>query len=136
MNVIVDTCIWSEALRKPQKPASASIIHELKELIMEGRVVMLGVVRQEILSGIRNHEQFARLRDKLRAFKDYPVSTENYEFAAELFNQCRASGIQGSNTDFLICAVAIPNGLSVFTTDKDFHLFAKHTKIHLHLARQ
>jgi len=47
----------------------------------------------------------------------------NYERAAELFNLCLAKGVQGSNTDFLICAVAERSNCTLFTTDKDFQLF-------------
>ena len=102
MNVIVDTCVWSHALRR-QSAANAAIVDELQALIMAFRVQMLGVIRQEILSGIRSDAQFAQLKTLLRSFPDRPVLTEDYERAAEYFNLCRSKGIQGSNTDFLIC---------------------------------
>jgi hypothetical protein len=41
-------------------------------------------------------------------------------------------GVQGSNTDFLICSVAVRNKFSIFTTDKDFELLSKHLPILLH----
>jgi len=44
--------------------------------------------------------------------------------------------VQGSNTDFLICAVAVRNQLAIYTTDKDFSIFAKHLPIILHAARR
>lgn len=53
MNVIVDTCIWSEALRKTSKNKNQEIIYDLTELIREDRVIMLGLIRQEILSGVK-----------------------------------------------------------------------------------
>jgi predicted nucleic acid-binding protein len=56
--------------------------------------------------------------------------------AAQFFNICRAKGVQGSNTDFLICAVAVRWQLAIFTTDGDFTLFAKHLPIVLHEKRQ
>jgi hypothetical protein len=37
-----------------------------------------------------------------------------------MFNMCQRRGIQGSNTDFLICAVAEMYELSIFTIDQDF----------------
>ena len=58
--------------------------------------------------------------------------TEDYERAAELFNLCRAKGVQGSNTDFLICAVAERNNCNLFTTDKDFQLYSKYIPVKLH----
>jgi predicted nucleic acid-binding protein len=69
MNVLVDTSVWSLALRR-NSPRGTAAEMELAELIREGRVLMLGAIRQELLSGIRSNEQFKRLRDGLRAFSD------------------------------------------------------------------
>lgn len=82
-----------------------------------------------MLSGIRYQEQFVRLRDNLRAFPDLEITTEDYEIAAEFFNTCRRHGVQGSNTDFLICAVAHRRGYSIFTTDKDFENFRSYIPV-------
>lgn len=130
MNIVVDTSIWSLALRRKSKPAHAAI-ELLRELIKEGRVVLLGVIRQEVLSGIRHCEQFEKLKDYLRAFPDLPLGVEDYELAAEYFNACRSHGIQGSNTDFLICAAAARREYQVLTVDKDFGAFIKYLPIKL-----
>lgn len=135
MKVLVDTPIWSLAFRRAAPVESPEIIQELKELINEQRVVLLGVVRQEVLSGIRDGHQFHLLRQRLRAFGDYPLGIDDFELAAEFFNRCRSKGIQGSNTDFLLCAVASRHHLSLFTTDKDFDLYSKHMKLQRHGIR-
>jgi predicted nucleic acid-binding protein len=123
MNVVVDTSIWSLALRRSTPNDAIAIVKILRDLITDGRVVLLGAIRQEVISGVRYTEQFARLRDYLRAFPDLELTSEDYELAAEFFNTCRSNGVQGSNTDFLICAVAHRRGYSIFTTDKDFENF-------------
>ncbi len=123
MNVVVDTSVWSLALRRNTPNDAISLVNILRDLIADGRVVLLGVIRQEVLSGIRYSEQFIRLRDYLRAFPDLELTFEDYELAAEFFNTCRSNGVQGSNTDFLLCAVAHRRGYSIFTTDKDFENF-------------
>jgi predicted nucleic acid-binding protein len=66
------------------------------------------------------------------AFPDMKLDKEDFERAAEIFNQCRTAGIQGSNTDFLICAIAEHYKLSVFTTDQDFVRYQKYCPILLH----
>lgn len=134
MRVLVDTSVWSLALRRNVPPDGAAVA-ELVELIREVRVQMIGPVRQELLSGIRHQAQFEKLRDQLSAFPDLGLSAGDYETAAEFFNLCRASGVQGSNTDFLICAVAARNNLPIFTTDQDFSLFQRHLPITLHIPR-
>lgn len=134
MNVLVDSSVWSLALRRAQSPADPAVT-ELTELIREFRVQMLGAVRQELLSGIRAPKQFQTLRDHLRAYPDLQLTTDDYEVAADFFNRCRRQGVQGSNTDFLICACAHQHDLSIFTTDRDFVLYREHLPIRLHESR-
>ncbi|MEG4585186.1 PIN domain-containing protein [Microcoleus sp. MOSTC5] len=129
MNVLVDSSVWSLALRRNTTNDAIAIVNVLRDLIADGRVVLLGAIRQEVLSGVRYKEQFARLREYLRAFPDLELTTEDYELAAEFFNTCRSNGVQGSNTDFLLCAVAHRRGYTIFTTDKDFENFRSHIPV-------
>jgi len=108
---------------------------ELGQLIAAHVVEIIGPIRQEVLSGVRDTAQFECLATNLDAFVDVPLMAEDYVTAAKFYNLCRAKGIQGSNTDFLICAVAVRHDLSVFTTDGDFPLFARCLPIVLHEAR-
>jgi len=133
MKVIVDTIVWSLALRRDKEDSPAQV-QELRQIIHSHRVQMIGPIRQEILSGIRSESQFKKLRKHLESFPDLPILTEDYITAAQFFNHCRSKGIQGSNTDFLICAVAVRNKFSIYTTDKDFDLFSKYIQIVLHKA--
>ena len=120
MKVIVDTSVWSLALRKADYNKNNLFVKELVELINEGRVQMIGPIRQELLSGIKFVEQFKKLKKTLSFFPDCQIKSYDYEKAAELFNHCRKNGIQGSNTDFLICAIAINHNMTILTVDKDF----------------
>ena len=133
MKVLADTSVWSLALRRRSRAAGA-LVDELRALIEEGRVAIIGPIRQELLSGIRDAVTFARLRDHLRAFEDEPLEAADFERAAEHFNTCRARGIQGSNTDFLICAAAERRRLPILTTDADFTRYARVLPITLHGA--
>lgn len=135
MNVLVDTGVWSLALRRRQISQDPAVL-ELRELIREGRAHLIGLIRQEVLSGIREKAQFDRLRAHLREFPDLPVQTADHERAAEFFNACRSRGVQGSNTDFVICAIADRYGMVILATDGDFPLFASHLPIQLHVPRR
>lgn len=130
MKVLVDTSVWSLALRR-RAPAHAAV-DVLRRLVADGRAAMVGPVRQELLSGIRDRVDFLRLRDHLRAFPDESIVTADYERAAECFSVCRAKGVQGSNTDFLLCAVAERHRLPILTTDEDFTQFARVLPVALH----
>jgi predicted nucleic acid-binding protein len=132
MKIIVDTCVWSLALRRTAAATPQNPVIELKSLITDNRIQMIGPIRQELLSGIREESQFRKLEKNLRAFPDLPVTTADYVLAAKFFNLCRANGVQGSNTDFLICAMAVQHTLSIYSTDQDFDHFSKYLPIHLH----
>lgn len=132
MNVLVDTCVWSAALRRREVDDEAPVVRELRQLVAAGGAVLIGPVRQELLSGVRSRKQFELLRDHLRAFPDLRLESADYERAAEVFTTCRASGIQGSNTDFLICAVGDRRELPILTTDRDFERYAELLSIRLH----
>ena len=96
---------------------------------------MLGPIRQEILSGIKSDDAYQKVREQLRHFPDHVLEREDFEEAAHCFNRCRRKGVQGSNTDFLICAVSLRNDLAVFTTDADFDRYARVLSIKLHQVR-
>lgn len=123
MNVLVDSSVWSLALRR-SKTTHSFYLATFNELLRQRRIEMIGPIRQEILSGIRTEAQFVRLRDKLRGWRDLELQTGDFELAAQYFNICRAQGIQGTHTDFLICAVAINHELAILTADKDFQRYA------------
>jgi predicted nucleic acid-binding protein len=133
MKVLVDTSIWSLALRRsaPCSSEEKILVDNLHELISQDRAVMIGPIRQEILSGIPDKGQFTDLKERLQAFDDLPLVKKDYEKAAEFFNTCRSAGIQGSQIDFLICAAAVGAGLPIFTSDKDFLLYSQRLKISL-----
>jgi len=135
VNVVVDTSVWSLVLRR-RAPENSALARELAELIREGRVVMVGAIRQELLSGVRGEVQWRKLRDRLRAFSDASLDESDYEEAAICFNRCRAKGIQGGSIDFLLCAVCPRRKLAVFTTDQDFRHYSKVIGIKLHEVRE
>jgi len=123
MNVLIDTSVWSLALRRKNESLSASerfLVAELSELIREGRARMIGLVRQELLSGIKTTEQYEKLRLHLRSFPDEVVDTSDYEEAAKAGNRCRAKGVVVSIVDILLCAVATKRLWTIFTADPDF----------------
>lgn len=128
MKVLIDTPIWSLALRRKLRDLSAQeqhLIRVLQELIQEGRAQLMGPIRQELLSGIRDEEKFHKLRTYLRAFGEPNLEAQDYEEAAHMSNQCRARGVSGSSIDFLICAAAHRRSWQIFTTDRDFGHYAK-----------
>lgn len=122
MRVLADTCAWSLLLRRKARATlgvdEQFTLASLKEAIKDGRVVLLGPIRQEVLSGIRVQAQFEKLRNSLAAFPDEPLATRHFEEAARLFNFCRSRGVECGSTDLLLCAVAVQMSYEILTNDK------------------
>jgi predicted nucleic acid-binding protein len=130
MKILVDTSVWSIALRrKAINDEERAVVKKLQELIESLQVAIIGPIRQEILSGIADEKQFKLLKTKLGAFEDLLITTDDYEKAAYFYSVCRVNGIQGSHIDYLICAVAANHKMPVFTLDKDFMRYAEYLPI-------
>jgi predicted nucleic acid-binding protein len=97
---------------------------------------MIGLVRQELLSGIKATEQYEKLRLHLRSFPDEVVDTSDYEEAAKAGNRCRAKGVVVSIVDILLCAVANKRLWTIFATDPDFSNYAKVLPLRIHAPRR
>lgn len=135
MSVLIDTSVWSLALRRKAVQLSAAerrVVEEWRTLISDGRARLTGIIRQEVLSGVREARDFERLRERLAPFDDVPADTTAHELAATYFNTCRARGITPTSFDVLICALAARHGLAVFTADADFARYATILPVRLH----
>jgi predicted nucleic acid-binding protein len=121
MKTLVDSCVWSLLLRRKDSSALSGdeqqIVMSLRNAIQDGRVAIIGPIRQEVLSGIKDSIQFEKLRRSLESFTDEPLSTPLYEDAARLFNLCRSRGVECGRVDMLICAVAALKHWAILTND-------------------
>jgi len=132
--ILIDTPVWSLALRrKPEhlSPAEQGLKRLWYQTIDNGQAGLLGPVRQELLSGLKEDSQFERLRSYLRDFPDTPITTADYEEAARANNQCRRAGIAASGIDMLICAVALHNDWAILTADQGFLHYRKVLRVRL-----
>ena len=131
--IVVDTTIWSKAYRRKRIAGEdQDIVKELRNILDMEEEILIGPVRQELLSGISNRDVFNDLRAKLNGFNNYEVQLADHDLAAEYFNICMSNGIQGSQTDYLICAVAYRYNSEIFTQDNDFENYKNYLPIALH----
>lgn len=140
MIVLVDTSILSLALRRekptgsrsPHSPAERLLLSELTRLITTEDVAVIGPIRQELLSGIRDEVNFVRLRKRLDEFPTVALRESDFDRAAQCYNLCRSKGVAGTPCDMLICAVALRASIPIFSRDTDFARYAAHLPIRLH----
>ena len=116
MRVLVDTPIWSYAFRS-KKPEFTELVNKQIELIKNNNVLIIGVIKQEILSGYSDPNKFNKLETKMTAFENTQIVDDDYIQAAKFSTKCYTNGVHGLPTDFLFCAVAHRVGATIFTTD-------------------
>jgi len=138
MNALVDTSVWSLALRRKPEDLTEieqSVVSELADLAKEGRARIIGLIRQELLSGIKSAAQYESLRVALQAFPDETADTSDHEAAARASDDCRSRGVRASVVDALICQIALSRQWAIFTADPDFKHYATVLPIKLHAPR-
>lgn len=128
MSVLIDTSVWSQFFRR-KKPDDLQAVKMLSALILRREAILVGIVKQELLSGIRKPERFKKLLSALSSFEPLLATDADHVLAGMFFSKCRAKGVQGSFSDFLICAQAVNNGMPILTADRDFIQFSKHIPI-------
>jgi len=131
--IIVDTTIWSAVYRRRKlSDEDKVIVKKFYEILDVEEEILIGPVRQELLSGISDKNVFYDLMTKLNGFNNYEIQLADHDLAAEYYNICSSRGIQGSQTDYLICAVAYRYKSEIFTLDKDFNNYKNHLPIKLY----
>ena len=122
MILLVDACVWSLSLRRgtevPLLPDQQRMLAEFQHAVEEGRASIIGAIRQEVLSGIRDKAKFLKVQRLLLPFSDEPVAPVDYIEAARLFNSCQDHGVQCGAVDMLIAAVAARKKFTVLSYDK------------------
>jgi hypothetical protein len=121
MKVLVDTCVWSLALRRRDvsqlNGEEKRLLSELTSAIQSSNAALIGPVRQEVLSGIREPAQLKKTQVLLEPFVDEALIPGDFVEAARLFNLCRDHGVHCGPVDILVCAVAARLGYGILTND-------------------
>jgi predicted nucleic acid-binding protein len=125
MKVLVDTSVWSEALRRKDNSIKSEETFIYHLVTNDEGIVLTGIILQEILSGIKSNKLFQDIQNTLRDFNFVEPRIEDYIYAAELKNNLMKKGINAGSIDFLIASIAINNDLYLATYDNDFDNISK-----------
>ena len=131
--VFVDTSVWSLAFRRSKSLVIVKEVQLLNRLILEDvPIIVVGIVMQKLLSGLRETAQFKRLQNLLANFPVVLTTQSHHVLAAEIVNSCRCKGVATSATDCLIAAMCIVNEASLLTANKDFKQMAVYCGLKLY----
>ena len=92
--IACDTSALSQFLRR-STDAPNDIARNVEKLIESNELAFFGIVRQEILSGIKRPEHFERIELTTPALPLFFADNEDHTTAAKFFNIFRSKGIQG-----------------------------------------
>ena len=119
MKILVDTSVWSHALRRKTKIQEKTEF--LEELIEnDEEIYLIGIILQEILTSIKKGKLFNEIKDTLKSYKIIEPKIEDYICAAELNTKLIKKGIQCTSIDILIAVICINYNLFLVTFDNDF----------------
>lgn len=131
MKVLVDTSVWSLALRRLNGTQNREA-EVLRVLVERGEdIFLIGIILQEVLQGIKKQSDFDALKKHFEAFPLIQLTRDDYIRAAALKNNLIKKGIQASTVDALIASTAITHGCVLFSADKDFQQIARHSKLRM-----
>lgn len=130
MSVLVDTSVWSIALRRDRPPATREV-EALRAAIERGDACLLGIILQEVLQGFPSPDRTRRLVEYLSPFPILSLHRGDYIYAAEIRNKCRAKGLTVSTIDAQIAAAAINHRCALLTVDRDFEGITRHFPLRL-----
>lgn len=131
MKLLVDTSVWSLALRREQPTESAAVALLVRALEGEGEVYASGVILQELLQGFSGPKAAESIVERFSALPMLVPETTDHVKAAALRNHCRRQGVQVGTIDALIAQLAIHYELQLLTTDQDFEHMAQHVPLQL-----
>ncbi len=129
MTLLVDTSVWSLALRR-DSASSEPQVEALKDALAGAdAVVTTGLVLQELLQGFVGAKARTQIIDTFGALALVQPDRDDHIGAADIRNTCRRAGVQVGTVDALIAQLCIRHSLTLLSTDQDFLHAAKHTKL-------
>jgi len=124
--VIIDTSAWIESF----KSGGDNKLKELvKRLIIQGDILLPGIIKAEILRGAKNLKEYERLNDLLNGLTYLAVEDSFWERLARFSFELFKKGVIVPLIDTYIALLAIENDVPIVHKDKHFDLMAQKTPL-------
>lgn len=120
MTLLVDTSVWSLALRRDGSTAAREVIALREALNGADAVVTTGLVLQELLQGFSGPRDKVAVIERFGALPLIQPDRQDHVAAAEIRNVCRRNGVQVGTIDALLIQLCGRFELTLLSTDKDF----------------
>lgn len=131
MTLLVDTSVWSLALRRDSSPDAKEVIALREALDGADSVVTTGLVLQELLQGFGGPKAKDAIIERFGALPLIQPDRQDHIAAAEVRNLCRRSGVQVGTIDALLIQLCGRYELTLLSSDKDFANAVQHVPFKL-----
>lgn len=131
MMLLVDTSVWSLALRRDIAATQPEVRHLQQALLGEQTVVTTGLVLQELLQGFSGPKARGQIIDCFSSLPLVQPDRQDHVDAAALRTKCRQGGVQIGTIDALLAQLCIRHQLTLLTTDQDFAHAARHCQLRI-----
>lgn len=129
MAILVDTSVWSLAMRRDEQPASPALKILIRALDSGEEIYSTGIILQELLQGFAGAKAANAISERFAAIPMLVPETSDHIQAAEIRNKSRRKGAQIGTIDALIVQLSLRYKLSLLTADKDFKHMSKAVKL-------
>ena len=126
MNLLVDTSVWSLALRRDTPDAVPQVLALKRALEGGDTVITAGLILQELLQGFAGPKANAEIIARFAALPLLSPDRQDHIDAALLRNQCRRAGVPMGTIDALLAQLCLRHHLTLLTTNRDFTHAATH----------
>lgn len=131
MSLLVDTSVWSLALRRDVVDPLPEVDGLAAALDRGVQIFTTGLVLQELLQGFAGPRSRTRIIEHFAALPLLAPDRQDHIAAAGLRNECRQAGIQIGTIDALLAQLCLRHKLTLLTTDHDFSRIASRTGLRL-----
>lgn len=131
MTLLVDTSVWSLALRRDGSTAAPEVRLLHDAIAGTDTVVTTGLVLQELLQGFNGPRSAAAIIETFGALPIIAPDRQDHIAAAEVRNACRRAGVQIGTIDALLIQLSGRHDLTLLSTDRNFVHAAKHVPLRL-----
>jgi len=131
MMLLVDTSVWSLALRRDVVVARPEVPYLKRALEGSQTVATTGLVLEELLQGFSGPKARAQSIDCFSSLPLVQPDRQDHVDAASLRTACRRGGVQIGTIDALLAQLCIRHHLTLLTTDQDFAHAARHCRLRI-----
>ena len=114
--VLPDTCAWIDFFNARRTPLAVA----LEQLLLQGEVFTCGVVKYELVQGVKSPAEEKALLRGLQAVNHLEMEESLWIESGRLSAALRKKGVTIPFSDMMIAVLALENDLTVLTVDGHF----------------